>query len=213
MEGFEANSIMLRLRHLRENLEELDREFGRLAVNAQVTGQVQRADLNTVQTTIRSSLVASIAPWNALQESIRKASPSMMTRELREYDSKHTFRVQGSRPVVAYSSFVCTRPSSDSGEAATIELERVQTSDDSSQLSTFGEKEGEISLRPMTGTSKVNTNEIIPSSSSAWQEYQRMWKKLISRKGVNPSKTIIEIYGKYNRVWMIEGSKPEEIRE
>ncbi|KAL0444543.1 UNVERIFIED_CONTAM: Enzymatic polyprotein [Sesamum latifolium] len=28
--------------HLRENLEELDREFGRLAVNAQVAGQIQR---------------------------------------------------------------------------------------------------------------------------------------------------------------------------
>ncbi|KAK4391752.1 hypothetical protein Sango_1953000, partial [Sesamum angolense] len=40
MEGAEANSVMLRLRHLRENLEELDREFGRLAVNAQVAGQV-----------------------------------------------------------------------------------------------------------------------------------------------------------------------------
>ncbi|KAL0339203.1 UNVERIFIED_CONTAM: putative enzymatic polyprotein [Sesamum angustifolium] len=61
MEGFEANSVMLRLRHLRENLEELDREFGRLAVNAQVAEQVQRADLDIVQTNIRSSLVASTA--------------------------------------------------------------------------------------------------------------------------------------------------------
>ncbi|KAL0292267.1 UNVERIFIED_CONTAM: Enzymatic polyprotein [Sesamum angustifolium] len=61
MEASEANSIMLRLRHLRENLEELNREFGRLAVNAQVAGQVQRADLDLVQTNIRSSLVASTA--------------------------------------------------------------------------------------------------------------------------------------------------------
>ncbi|KAL0291079.1 UNVERIFIED_CONTAM: movement protein [Sesamum angustifolium] len=75
MEASEANSIMLRLRHLRENLEELNREFGRL-VNAQVAGQVQRADLDLVQTNIRSSLVASTALWNALQEPIRKASPS-----------------------------------------------------------------------------------------------------------------------------------------
>ncbi|KAL0395062.1 UNVERIFIED_CONTAM: hypothetical protein Slati_4472400 [Sesamum latifolium] len=48
MEGFEANSVMLRLRHVRENPEELDREFGRLVVNTQVAGQVQRADLDTV---------------------------------------------------------------------------------------------------------------------------------------------------------------------
>ncbi|KAL0399786.1 UNVERIFIED_CONTAM: hypothetical protein Sradi_2321900 [Sesamum radiatum] len=171
---------MLRLRHLRENLEELDREFGRLSVNAQVAGQVQRADLDIVQTTIRSSLVASTALWNALQEPIRKASPSVVTRELREHDPKHAFRVQGSRPVAADSSTACTRPSSDSDETATIEPQGVQTPDDSSQPSTSGVKEGEISLRPMTGTSKVNTNELI-SSSSAWQVYQRMWEKLVSR--------------------------------
>ncbi|KAL0453862.1 UNVERIFIED_CONTAM: hypothetical protein Slati_1364300 [Sesamum latifolium] len=44
----EANSIMLRLRHLKENLEELDEKFGQLAVNVQVAGQIQRADLDTV---------------------------------------------------------------------------------------------------------------------------------------------------------------------
>ncbi|KAL0301582.1 UNVERIFIED_CONTAM: movement protein [Sesamum radiatum] len=213
MEGFEANSIMLRLRHLRENLEELDREFGRLAVNAQVAGQVQRADLDRVQTNIRSSLVASTALWNALQEPIRKASPSVMTRELREQGSKPALRVQDSKPVAADSSTACTRPSSDSGETATDESQGVKTSDDSSQPSTSGVKEGEISLRPMTGTSKTNTNELSSSASSAWQVYQRMWEKLISRKGVNPSKTIIETSGKYNRVWMMEGSKPEEVRE
>ncbi|KAK4403275.1 movement protein [Sesamum angolense] len=213
MEGAEANSVMLRLRHLRENLEELEREFGRLAVNAQVAGQVQRADLDKVQTNIRSSLVASTVLWNALQEPIRKASPSVMTRELREQGSKPALRVQGSRPVAADSSTACTRPSSDSGETATDESQGAKTSDDSSQPSTSGVKEGEISLRPMTGTSKTNTNELSSSSSSAWQVYQRMWEKLISRKGVNPSKTIIETTGKYNRVWMMEGSKPEEVRE
>ncbi|KAL0434891.1 UNVERIFIED_CONTAM: Enzymatic polyprotein [Sesamum radiatum] len=83
---------------------------------AQVAGQVQRADLDIVQTTIRSSLVASTALWNALQEPIRKASPSLVTRELREYDPKHAFRVQGSRPVAADSSTACTRPSLDSDE-------------------------------------------------------------------------------------------------
>ncbi|KAL0402360.1 UNVERIFIED_CONTAM: hypothetical protein Slati_4265900 [Sesamum latifolium] len=113
-----------------------------------------------------------------------------MTRELKEHDPKYNLRVQGSRPVAPDSRIDYTRPSSDSGEMTTIESQGVQTSNDSSQPSTSGVKEGEISLRPMTNTSKVNTNEIVPSSS-AWQEYQRMWKKLISRIGVNPSKTII----------------------
>ncbi|KAL0401371.1 UNVERIFIED_CONTAM: hypothetical protein Slati_4167000 [Sesamum latifolium] len=135
-----------------------------------------------------------------------------MTRELREHDPKHALRVQGSRPVAADSSIVCTRPSPDSGEKAIIESQGVQTSDDSSQPSTSGVKEEDISLRPMTGTSKANTNELI-SLSSAWQVYQRMWEKLISHKCVNPSKTIIKTSRKYNRVWMLEGSKPEDVRE
>ncbi|KAL0309340.1 UNVERIFIED_CONTAM: putative enzymatic polyprotein [Sesamum radiatum] len=213
MEASEANSIMLRLRHLRENLEELNNKFGRLAVNAQVAGQIQRADLDTVQIAIRTTMVASTSLWNDLQEPIRKASSSEMTNELKKHDIKHALRVQNSRPVAADSSTACTRPSSDSSETATNESQGVKNSDDSSQPSTSGDKEGEISLRPMTGTFKANTNELSSSSSSAWQVYQRMWEKLISRKGVNPSKTIIETSGKYNRVWMMEGSKPEEVRE
>ncbi|KAL0413642.1 UNVERIFIED_CONTAM: hypothetical protein Sradi_1565900, partial [Sesamum radiatum] len=108
------------------------------------------------------------ALWNDLREPIRKASPLGMTNELREHDPKHALRVQDSRPVAWELSTKCTRPSPDSGEKATIESQRVQTSDDSSQPNTSGVKEGDISLRPMTGTSKVNTNELI-SSSSAWQ--------------------------------------------
>ncbi|KAL0447899.1 UNVERIFIED_CONTAM: hypothetical protein Slati_1917800 [Sesamum latifolium] len=133
---------------------------------------------------------------------------STMTRELMEHDPKHAFRVHGSRPVAADSSTACIRPSLDSGEKATIESQGVPTSDDSSQPSTSGVKEGEISLRPMIGASKANTNELT-SSSSAWHVYQRMWKKLIFHEGVNPSKTIIETSKKYNRVWMLEGSKPK----
>ncbi|KAL2247283.1 UNVERIFIED_CONTAM: hypothetical protein Sindi_2580600 [Sesamum indicum] len=183
MEASEANSIMLRLRHLRKNLEELDR----------------KADLDTVQVIIRSFLLASTSLWNDLREPIRTASPLGMAHELREYDPKYAFRVQSSRPVVSDSSIDCTRSSSDSSETATIESHTSEV------------KEGEISLRSMTDTSKVNTNELI--SSSAWQDYQRMWKKLIFHKGVNPGKTIIETSGKYNRVWMLERSKPEDVRE
>ncbi|KAL0431227.1 UNVERIFIED_CONTAM: hypothetical protein Sradi_0748700 [Sesamum radiatum] len=66
---------MLRLKHLRENLEEFDKEFGWLAVNAQVAGQIQRVDLDIVQVEIRSSLLASTSLWNDLREPIRKVSP------------------------------------------------------------------------------------------------------------------------------------------
>ncbi|KAL0427991.1 UNVERIFIED_CONTAM: hypothetical protein Slati_2973900 [Sesamum latifolium] len=85
MEASEINSIVLRLKHLRENLEELDKKFGWLAVNAQVAGQIQRVDLNTVQIVIRSTMVASTSLWNNLL--------SVMTRELRKHDLKHALRV------------------------------------------------------------------------------------------------------------------------
>ncbi|KAL0340453.1 UNVERIFIED_CONTAM: Enzymatic polyprotein [Sesamum radiatum] len=119
MEASEANSIMLRLRHLKENLKELNKKFGRLAVNPQVAGQIQRANLDTVQITIRTTMVASTSLWNDLQEPIWKALSSEMTNELRKYDPKHALRVQDSRPVAAYSSTACTRPSPDSGAMAT----------------------------------------------------------------------------------------------
>ncbi|KAK4400367.1 hypothetical protein Sango_1142800 [Sesamum angolense] len=121
-----------------------------------------------------------------------------MTNELREHDLKHASRVQGFKPVAADSTTACTRLSPDYGETATNESQRVQTSDDSSQASASGVKEEEISLRPTTDTSKANINAL-SSSSSAWQVYQQIWEKLISRKGVNLSKTIIK--------------KPEEVRE
>ncbi|KAL0401483.1 UNVERIFIED_CONTAM: hypothetical protein Slati_4178200 [Sesamum latifolium] len=66
-------------------------------------------------------MVASTTLWNDLQEPIQKASPSVMSRELREHDSKHALRVQGSRPIASDSSTDCPRPLPDSGETATIE--------------------------------------------------------------------------------------------
>ncbi|KAL0406503.1 UNVERIFIED_CONTAM: hypothetical protein Slati_3964200 [Sesamum latifolium] len=93
MEAAEASSIILRFRYLRENLEELDKRIGWLSVNAQVAGQIQRTNFDTVQVAIRSTIVASTALWNDLQESIRKASPSVVTRELREQGFKPALRV------------------------------------------------------------------------------------------------------------------------
>ncbi|KAL0295230.1 UNVERIFIED_CONTAM: hypothetical protein Sangu_3203100 [Sesamum angustifolium] len=63
MKACEANSIMLKLRHLRENLEELNKKFGWLAMNAQVAGQIQRVDLDTIQIALRTTMVASTSLW------------------------------------------------------------------------------------------------------------------------------------------------------
>ncbi|KAL2249831.1 UNVERIFIED_CONTAM: hypothetical protein Sindi_2456800, partial [Sesamum indicum] len=64
------------------------------------------------------------------------ASRSGMTHELREYDPKHAFRVQGFRPVASDSITNCTRPSSGFGETATIESQEVQNLENSSQPNT-----------------------------------------------------------------------------
>ncbi|KAL2230823.1 UNVERIFIED_CONTAM: hypothetical protein Sindi_1676700 [Sesamum indicum] len=125
----EGNSIILRLRHLRENLEELDRKFGQLAVNAQVAGKIQRDDLDTVQVANKEFLI----------------SIHLAMERLNRFNSEGVTFGDDSR--------------------------EVQISLGSSQPSTSRVKEGEISLRPMTGTSKANTNELI--SSSVWPDYQR----------------------------------------
>ncbi|KAL0352452.1 UNVERIFIED_CONTAM: Enzymatic polyprotein [Sesamum calycinum] len=141
-------------RHLRENLEELNKKFGWLAVNAQVAEQIQRAALDAIQIAIRTTMVASTLLWNDLQEPIRKASSSEMPHKLREQAFKLAFSVHDSRPVASDLSIDCTRPSPDSGETAIIGSQEVQAPNDSSQPSTSGVKDGEISLRPMTDTSK-----------------------------------------------------------
>ncbi|KAL0401332.1 UNVERIFIED_CONTAM: hypothetical protein Slati_4163100 [Sesamum latifolium] len=111
-------------------------------------------------------MLASSLLWNDLMEPIRKASPSVMPRELKEHDSKHALRVHGFRPIAAYSSTACMRRSPNSSETATIEPWEVQTPNDASQPSTSVVKRGEISFRPMTDTSKANTKELISSSSA-----------------------------------------------
>ncbi|KAL0388033.1 UNVERIFIED_CONTAM: hypothetical protein Sradi_2685100 [Sesamum radiatum] len=70
MEASEANFIILRLRHLRINLESLDKKLEQLLVKAQVAGQVQREDLDTAQITIRSNMLVSCSLWNDLKEPI-----------------------------------------------------------------------------------------------------------------------------------------------
>ncbi|KAL0347858.1 UNVERIFIED_CONTAM: hypothetical protein Scaly_1801800 [Sesamum calycinum] len=63
--------------HLKENPEKLNKKFGRLAMNAQVAGQIQRANHDTVQIAMRTTMVVSTSLWNDLQEPIRKISFSV----------------------------------------------------------------------------------------------------------------------------------------
>ncbi|KAL2225421.1 UNVERIFIED_CONTAM: hypothetical protein Sindi_2998600, partial [Sesamum indicum] len=152
MESSEANSLMLRLRHLGENLEELDRKFGQYQLMPKLPDKFKEPDIDTIQVANKEFLI-----------SIHLA----MERLTRTNSKDVTFGddSRGSRPVASDSSTDCTRPSPDSSETTTIESHEVHTPVDSSQPSTSGFKEGENSLRPMTDTSKANTNELISSSA------------------------------------------------
>ncbi|KAL2251591.1 UNVERIFIED_CONTAM: hypothetical protein Sindi_2281400 [Sesamum indicum] len=98
-----------------------------------------------------------------------------MTHELMEYDPKHACRVQGSRPIASDSSTDYIKPSPDSGETTTIESLEVQTPVDSSQPSTSGVKEGEISLRPMTCTFKgLDVRRVKPEDVREWYDFRAL---------------------------------------
>ncbi|KAL2240178.1 UNVERIFIED_CONTAM: hypothetical protein Sindi_0659000 [Sesamum indicum] len=121
MNASKANSVIIILRHLRKNIEELDKKLGQLTVKAQIVCQVQRAEFGTIQIAIRNTMLASSSLWQNLMEPIWKASPSVMTRELREYESTPKLKVQDSTPVEANSNTACTRLSLDSGIPANVE--------------------------------------------------------------------------------------------
>ncbi|KAL8493819.1 hypothetical protein ACS0TY_024837 [Phlomoides rotata] len=52
MEQFDFDSIITRVRHLRENIAELQRNYDQLTLNIKVSGNVQLANLNIIQTSI-----------------------------------------------------------------------------------------------------------------------------------------------------------------
>ena len=203
MEASEADSIIVRFRHLRENLEELSKKFGQLEINAKAAGQIQQRDVDTVRDNIRASQQAMTGLWESVHEPIRKASASLKKKE----ESAQEIKLVTIK--AADSSTASKEPLPDTGKA--IESEEIHVSKDSSQPTTSGVKEEEINLRPMTGTSKVNTNDKF--IDTVWQDYQAKWEQLVSKQGINPSRTMVETSGRYNRVWMLEGSDSKEVRK
>ncbi|KAL8457996.1 hypothetical protein ACS0TY_035752 [Phlomoides rotata] len=68
MEQYDFDSITTRVRHLRENVTELQRNYDQLTLNVKVSGNVQQANLDIVQTSIHGvrwygfGALASICP-------------------------------------------------------------------------------------------------------------------------------------------------------
>ena len=122
--------------------------------------------------------------WSVLRKPLlRAASPSVQKGEFRE---------RGSNPVAGDSSTPSTSAKLDAFDDASAEP-KIDPSEsnpkDLSQPDTSGVKEGEINLRPQTGKSKDNTDEI---QVSPMQIYQKTWEKLITRIGINPTRCLAD---------------------
>ncbi|GFQ02388.1 hypothetical protein PHJA_002382800 [Phtheirospermum japonicum] len=175
MEGHVADDTLKRLRHLRENLEILEREFGTLCLNAEVAGRLQQVDRESVSDQIRACQLAQCQLFSALRRPLlQAASPTVQKGVLREWVSNP--EVMDSNTII--TSVVDDAFPEDVQAATNIEAPTSQP-EASSQPSTSGVKEGELNLRPQIDNSKVQTDEI---KTSPMQVYQRQWEKLATRR-------------------------------
>ena len=205
MEASEANIILTRLRHLRDNLEELNKQIGGLVVNAKVAGKVQEMDLTKVQNEMTAAQTSYSSLWDSIFIPLqRSASATPLKAEQARVVNLDDIYTGNDDPRIFKANI---DPFSDDKNKMDS---KVEIPEESSQPSTSGVKEGEINLRPMAGKTKINTNDI---KISPMQEYQRKWEKLYTRVGIIPGKTTADWSGKYPRMWMLPGANPETVRE
>ena len=160
MEAIEVDAIMIVQRHFTENMELLQREWNELVLHAEQAGRMQQADQNKVNERIRACVKTQGQLWSAMHEPLLRAiNLPLMKGEL---------AVPTCKTEVADSNTPNTssKPVISKETQAQEKIEgQGSHSEPSSQPSTSGVKEGEINLRPMTGTSKINTNK---SEASSW---------------------------------------------
>ncbi|KAL8532073.1 hypothetical protein ACS0TY_008619 [Phlomoides rotata] len=80
--------------------------------------------------------------------------------------------------------------------------------DVSEQPSTFGVKEGKISLRPQKGPIRVDTN-VIGFKSCWW--FNNTWESLLKGMEFRPEHFIIDVSGKYPRLWTLKRANPIDV--
>ncbi|KAH6811358.1 hypothetical protein C2S51_025120 [Perilla frutescens var. frutescens] len=169
---------MIAQRHFTENMELLQREWNELVLHTEQAGRMQQADQNKVNERIRACVKTQGQLWSAMHEPLLRAiNLPLMKGELavptckKEAGDSNTPNTS-SKPVI-YKETQAREKIEGQGSH----------SKPSSQPSTSGVKEEEINLRPMTGTSKINTNK---SEALSWQ---------------------------YPRVWMLPGTNPHEVKQ
>ncbi|KAL8479923.1 hypothetical protein ACS0TY_026750 [Phlomoides rotata] len=164
MEQSDFDSITTRVRHLRENIAELEMNYNQLTLNVKVSGNVQQANLDIVQISIHGVRYAQHLLWQALERSLLKSgSPSVTQKE----------RVQQAEPQQVFQVPV-----------------RKGVKDVSGQPSTSGVKKEEISLRPQKGPKRDDTNNLLNGVEfdathfiiDVSEKYPRFW----ALKGAHP---------------------------
>ncbi|KAL8507567.1 hypothetical protein ACS0TY_018198 [Phlomoides rotata] len=175
MEQSDFDSITTRVRHLREKIVELQKNYDQLTLNVKVSGNVQQANLDIVY--IHGFGYAQHLLWQALERPLlRIDSPSVTRKEkVQQSEPQKVFQVLGSGGAI----------SAHTSSFSNLEETKHAASkpDDSGQPGTSGVKEGEISMRPQKGPKRVDTNNACVKS--CWF-FNNTWENLFKGMEFRP---------------------------
>ncbi|KAL8511314.1 hypothetical protein ACS0TY_017933 [Phlomoides rotata] len=192
MEQSDFDSITTRVRHLRENITELQKNYDQLTLNAKVSGNVQQADLDIVQTSIHG--VGYAQRHRTREGRLCYTSPSPKEKGQLAEPSQGV-------------------PITESGQASSsskLEETEHQASKPyvSGQPTTSGVKEGEISLRPKKGPKRVDTNN---AGVKLFWFFNNTWESLLKGVEFDATHFITDVSGKYPRLWALKGAYPNTV--
>ncbi|KAL8555633.1 hypothetical protein ACS0TY_003438 [Phlomoides rotata] len=192
MEQFEFDTITTRVRHLRENITELLKNYDQLTLNVKVSRKIHQVNLDTVQTSINVVRYAQYLLWQALELPLLKVGSPSVTQKEKVHQAEPQQAFQVPEPGHADSAYTST--------SSKLEENKTKHQDSkpgvSEQPNTFEVKEGEINLRPQTGPK---------------QWYNCTWEDLLKGSGFRPEHFITNVSGKYPQLWALKGANPIDI--
>ncbi|KAL8539272.1 hypothetical protein ACS0TY_001050 [Phlomoides rotata] len=197
MEPSEADSIITRVRHLRENVVELQKEFDQLTLNVKAGSQ----------SVTQKKRVQQAEPPQAFQVPKPGKTNSAYTSFSSKEKGQQAEPSQGVPVIEPEQAFIANASSSSNLEETEHQVSKLDVSE---QPDTSGVKEGEINLRPQKGTKRVDTN-IACTKSCGW--FNHHWECLLKGSEFgNPELFITDVSGKYPRIWTLKGAGPNDIR-
>ncbi|KAL8531836.1 hypothetical protein ACS0TY_008439 [Phlomoides rotata] len=197
MEQSDFDSITTRVRHLRENITELQKNYDQLTLHVKVSGNVQQADLDIVQTSIHGVGYAQRMLWKALERPLLKTGSPSVTHKERVHQVEPRQVPQVIEPGKTDSTYTSPSPKEKETE------HQASKPDVSGQPTTSRVKEGEISLRPQKGPKPADTN----TAGSHWF-FNHAWEMLLKGMEFDTAHFITDVSGKYPRLWALKGAHP-----